>query len=122
MKILYISIAFPKENQGSNLYTDLAEEIAKKHEIMVVATEEKKNQKETQLVNERGLKVLRTTIGNIYNVGFIEKGISYITMQWKIKKAVTKFLNNEKFDLIVFTSPPVTIGNLIKYLMKKFKT
>ena len=39
MKILYISIAFPKEKEGNNLYTDLAEEIAKYHKITVVAAE-----------------------------------------------------------------------------------
>lgn len=59
MKVLYISIAFPKETEGNNLYTDLAEEIAKKNEITVVVAEEKKKINQTSLEKERGFSVLR---------------------------------------------------------------
>lgn len=120
MKILYITPSFPKENEGDNIYTDLAEELNKKHSITVVVSEEKQKINETKGQEERGIQVLRVKIGNLYGVSFIEKGITFVTMQRKIKKAIKKYLNNEKFDLILFMAPPVTLGNVVKYAMKKY--
>ena len=37
MRILYISTIFPKENEGSTIYTDLAEELTLKGHQVVVA-------------------------------------------------------------------------------------
>ena len=71
MNILYISIAFPRENEGSNIYTDLAEEIAKKNNITVLATDG--TIKQTQINKERNFNVLRVKTGSIFNVGMIKK-------------------------------------------------
>lgn len=120
MNILYITPSFPKENEGDNIYTDLAEELNKNHSISVVVSEEKQKINETKMQEERGIQVLRVKIGNLYGVSFIEKGITFVTMQRKIKKAIKKFFNNEKFDLILFMAPPVTLGSAVKYAMKKY--
>lgn len=121
MKILYISIAFPKEKEGNNLYTDLAEEIAKYHKITVVAAEEKKNTLETKLQEERKIEVLRVKVGNMFNVSLVQKAISYITLPILIKKAIKKYLKEREYDIVIYTAPPVTIVPIIKYTKHKFK-
>lgn len=121
MNILYISISFPKENEGNNLYTDLAEEISKKHKITVVATEEKKNSLETRLQEERGMEVLRVKVGNMFNVSLKEKAISYITLPIIVNKAIKKYLKESKYDMVLYTAPPVTIEKIIKYAKHRFK-
>lgn len=120
MNILYISISFPKENEGNNLYTDLAEELTKKHKLTVVVAEQSNNIEKTKLTKERGFEVLRVRTGNMFNVNLIEKAISYITMQRKLKKAINKYLSKEKYDVILFMAPPVTIGSVVKYAIKKY--
>lgn len=120
MNILYISISFPKENKGNNLYTDLAEELAEKHKLTVVVAEQKVNTDKTYLNKERNFEVLRVKTGNMFNVNLIEKAISYITMQRKLKKAIKKYLSKERYDVILFMAPPVTIGSVVKYAMKKY--
>lgn len=120
MNILYISISFPRENEGNNIYTDLAEELTKKHKLTVVVAEQSNNIGKTKLTKERGFEVLRVRTGNMFNVNLIEKAISYITMQRKLKKAIKKYLSKEKYDVILFMAPPVTIGSVVKYAMKKY--
>lgn len=120
MNILYITPSFPKENEGDNIYTDLAKELNKKHNITVVVSEEKQKIDETKMQDERGIKVLRVKTGNLYGVSFIEKGITFITMQGQIKKAIKKYLSDEKLDLVLFMAPPVTFGSVVKYAMKKY--
>ena len=121
MKILYICSDFPKPSKGSNLYTDLAEELAiKGHELKVVVSEEKKHIVQDEISEERGISVLRVKTGNIYEVGFIEKTLTFITISQKLKNGIKKYFSNEKFDLILFQSPPVTFHQVVKWAMKKY--
>ena len=85
MKILYISTVFPRPEQSSTIYTDLAEELKNSgHEIIVVASDGNSDFERTKLTEERGLKVLRVKIGRIYDVGLIHKGISIVTLKFYI--------------------------------------
>jgi len=120
MNILYITPVFPRENEGDNIYTDLALKLAESHNVTIVVSEEKRKIKDTMIANERGIKVLRVKTGNLYNVSFIEKGITFVTMQSKMKRAINKYLKDEKFDLILFMAPPVTLGSVVKYAMRKY--
>lgn len=120
MNILFVTPSFPFEQEGSNLYTDLAEEINKKYNIKVVVSTEKRKINKTQIVTERGIECLRVKTGNLYNVNLIEKAISFITLQNKLKKAIDCHFSKEHFDLILFMAPPITLGSVVKYAMKKF--
>ena len=69
MNILYIPATFPNPTEGSNLYTDLAEQLKENgHKVIVLVAEEKKTNSETKFYDERGIKVLRVKSGNLYNV------------------------------------------------------
>lgn len=122
MKILYITTVFPESESNSTIYTDLAEELAKQYKVTVVTNIERKKKKNTYISEERGCTVLRIKTGNQYNVGFIEKGITLMTMSFLFKKGIKKYLSDEKFDLILYESPPVTVSNIIKFAKKKYNT
>lgn len=121
MRILYFSISFPQPNKGSTIYTDLAEELVRAgHNITVVTPEEKKNKVNTKLYSERGFEVLRIKTGNIYDVGYIEKGISTLTLPLHIKRGIKKYLTNKEFDLVLYESPPVTNYNIVKWVKSRY--
>ena len=120
MKILYISTAFPMEGT-STIYTDLAEALVSHgHEVTVVTKEERRNQTATSMNTERGCRVLRIRTGNMYDVGFIEKGASIITMAWLMTGAMRRNLKGLKVDLILFEAPPVTMERVAAYAKKRF--
>lgn len=121
MNILYISTVFPRPEDSSTIYTDLAEKLANHgHEIFIVVAEGKNNIDQTVISQERGLTVLRVRVGNLYNVGLIEKGLAAVSMSFILKRAIRKYLKELKFDFVLFESPPVTAGNLIKWTMNYF--
>lgn len=120
IKILFITSDYSKPNKGENIYTDLAKALNNKHDIKVVATEEKKNTNKTYLNKENGIDVLRVKIGNLYEVGLIEKGFTILTIGYHLKKGIKKFFSKEKFDLILFQSPPLTMASAVKWAMKKY--
>lgn len=121
MKILYISMVFPKSEENSTIYTDLAESLAKRgHLVTVIAAEERKNYHKSGFSKERGCEVLRVKVGNMYNVNFVEKGISIITMPYFIREAIKGKLQHKKFDLILFEAPPATLAKVIMFAKRKF--
>lgn len=120
--ILMISSEYPNISKSSNIYTDLAEALKLEgYNITVAITEESKNINNTQIFNENEIDVLRVKVGNIYNVSFIEKGITFLKSGFLLRRAIGRYLKWRKFDLILFMSQPVTIANTVKWAMKKFK-
>lgn len=121
MNILYISTVFPRIEDSSTIYTDLAEALASKgHKVMVLAAEEKKKYRDNGISDERGCKVLRAKIGNMYDVGIIEKGFSVVTLSYYMKYAIKKHLLQEKFEMILYEAPPLTLAGVVSYAKKKF--
>lgn len=122
MNILYISTVFPKPEDSSTIYTDLAEELTKEsHKVTVVVSEEKKKASHTKLSQERGMEVLRVATGNLYDVNIIEKGFTILMMQYQFKIAIKEHLKQKEFDLVLFESPPVTTASVVKWAMDYFE-
>lgn len=122
MRILFISSNFPKDAYSSNIYTDLAEELVESgHSVDVVVSEEKKNTDKTYLNKERnGLDILRVKTGNIYNVNFIEKTLTFVTISNDLIKGIKEKFNDRNYDLVLTSSPPVTFNKVIKWAMRKY--
>ncbi|MFP3668923.1 glycosyltransferase family 4 protein [Priestia sp. SIMBA_032] len=121
MKVLYIATSFPEPEKGATIYTDLAEALNEAgHDITVAVSEQAKNKQHTEMKKERGFDVLRTVTGNYYDVGFIEKGITTLKIPLLMKKSIKKYLGKQKFDFILFESPPVTNANLVAWAKKYF--
>ena len=118
MRVLFITSDYPANS--SNIYTDLAKEINKNHSIKVVVATEKKNIIKTELLEESGISVLRIKTGNLYEIGLVEKAITFLTISNDLIKGIKQYFANEKFDLILFQAPPVTFNKVIKWAMKKY--
>lgn len=121
MRILFICSDYCKPEKGSNIYTDLADALNNNnHIVKVVVAEERKKIKKTTLSEENGIPVLRVKTGNLYEIGFVEKALTFLTISHDLKKGIKKYFNNEKFDLILFQSPPLTMHKVVKWAMKKY--
>ena len=121
MNILYIASIFPTPQEGENLYTNLASELVESgHKVTVIVSEEKRKIDDTKVFRERNYNVIRVRTGNLYEIGSVEKAISFVTLQSKMKNAINKYLSDEKFDMIVFMSPPVTMYSVVNFAMKKY--
>lgn len=122
MRVLYIATSFPEPFKGATIYTDLAETLHEAgHQITVVVSEQIKNSNQTQIKKERGFDVLRVVIGNYYDVGLLEKGITTLKIPSLMKKGISQHFSNCNFDFILYESPPITNGSLVKWAKKKFK-
>ncbi len=122
MNILYITTVFPEHKDTSTIYTDLAEELGKIHNVTVVTNIERNKKQKTYISEERNCLVLRVKTGNQYNVNIIEKGLTLITIDFLLIRAIKKYFKGSNFDLILYESPPVTLSNVVKYAKRKYKS
>lgn len=117
MNILFLTLGFI-ESRG--IYTDLMQEMrAKENEVYVVTPIEKKYNQDTSLMKINGLNVLKVKTGNIQKVNKIEKGIATLMLEKQFIKAIDKFLSSVKFDLIVYSTPPITFSNVVNRIKKR---
>lgn len=121
MKILYLTISYPGEG-NRNLYTDLVEELKKAgHDVTVVMAEESNKIDKSKLRFENNIEVLRVRVGNQFGVGLVEKGITTLKVKPLLKKAIDSYLAEREYDLILYSTPPVTLADLVVYCKNKYK-
>src|SRR5699024_4505044 len=75
--------------------------------------------KYTKLLKENGVQILNVEIGNITKTNTISKGFSTINIGRQLKKNISKYFKDIKFDLILYSTPPITFVSVIEYLKKR---
>lgn len=119
MKIIYLGIGYPTKGD-QNIYTDLMQEFLKNdHSVTVLCCDEAVEEIGASRGEEDGIDVIRVRTGNVYGkVSLIRKGISTLTVDRHFLKAARKYIATEKFDLILCSTPPITLIATLKYLKK----
>ncbi|CEN84562.1 group 1 glycosyl transferase family [[Clostridium] sordellii] len=117
MNILFLTLVF---SEFRGIYTDLMQEMKSRgHEVYVVTPVERKYNQDTSLMKINGLNVLKVKTGNIQKVNKLEKGISTLMLEKQFIKAIDKYLSSIKFDLIVYSTPPITFSNAVNHIKKR---
>ena len=120
MNVLFITIGRMESIEIHALYPDLLRQFRDNgHNIYVVSSNEKRTGLETAVVEERGAKLLHVKIGNMTKCGIIEKGISTLLIESQFKAAVHKYFSDVRFDLVIYSTPPITFSGVVKYIKKR---
>ena len=120
MNVLFLTISRLHNIQQSGIYTDLLRKFHEKgHTVYAVSANEKRNGQETEFVEESGIHLLRIKTGNITKCGLIEKGISTLKIEGQFIRAIKKYMPNVKFDLVMYSTPPITFAKVVKFIKKR---
>lgn len=122
MNVLFLTMNVFTDIEMHNIYSDLMKEFVKHgHRPYIVTPREKKFGEKTELVEYSDYSILKIQIGNTSNVSFVEKGISTVLLQNQFMYGIKKYLKEIHFDLILYSTPPITFGRVIGTLKKKHK-
>ncbi|MBT3751206.1 MAG: glycosyltransferase family 4 protein [Bacteroidetes bacterium] len=122
MNILFLTVADINDINERMIYTDLLREfIARGHQVTIISPTERRNQTFTHLIEKNNSKILKVRTGNIQKTNMIERGLTTLVIQHQFLFAVKSFLNDESFDLLLYSTPPVTFNHVLKYLKKRNK-
>lgn len=116
MNILFMSLGVFNNLEEGSVHVDLVKELAKEHEVWLVCKHE--GQK-TELTMEHGIHVLRVHTGTLKRVGLIQKGINTILVEPQFRRGIGKYLKGVPFDLVLYTTPPITFASAVKYVKQR---
>lgn len=120
MNVLFLTLLSFNSLQDRNIYTDLLREFVKHdHQVCVIAPMERRERKETHVIKEKNAMILRLKTGNTQKSNIIEKGISTVMIGAQFKVAIRKYFKDVKFDLILYSTPPITLVSAIEYVKKR---
>ena len=120
MKILFMTLFKFDSYEERNIYTDLLREFGRHgHEIYAISPIERRENRKTCVIKEDIGMILRLKIGNIQKTNIIEKGISMICLEPKFIKGIKKYFSRIKFDLIMYSTPPITLQKAVVFVKKR---
>ena len=120
MNILFLTLSsnvIPKDDDG--IYSSVLYELSKNNKLYIVSPSEKRNGKDTHIIQGENYSVLKVQVGNITKCNKIEKGISTLLIQKQYKTGIENNFRNIKFDLILYSTPPITFYGVIKYFKNR---
>ncbi len=119
MNVLLLTLAYPENEEGRNIYTDLMQEFHSRGDnVYVVCQRERRCNKPTEFKEENGITILRVKTGNITKTNIIEKVISTLFIDRIFINAIKKNLMQIKFDLLLYSTPPITFESVVKYIKR----
>lgn len=120
MNVLFLTLLDFSTIHESGIYTDLMREFVKdNHNVYIISPTEKRKQQPTSLIDNGNYKILKLQIGNTQKTNLIEKGISTLTLESKFLKGIKKYFSDVKFDLVVYSTPPITLQKAVEYVKKR---
>ena len=120
MNILFLTTGKYTGIESHALYPDLLREFRRHgHTVYSVSSYEKRTGKQTELIEENGAYSLHVKIGNITKCGMVEKGISTLLIEGQYLRAIKKYLSDVKFDLVMYSTPPITLVKVIEFIKKR---
>lgn len=118
--MLFLTVTRFVDVNARGIYTDLMRKFRDEgHEVYVVSPRERQFGVETNMEVQNGIHVLGVKTLNIQKTNVIEKGLGTILLESQFKRAIKKYLNGVGFDVILYSTPPITFTNVVRYLKRK---
>lgn len=117
MNILFLTMTSGFSNiEARGIYTDLMRKFRDEgHEVYIIYPNERKTGKPTVIEINGQIHCLGVRTLNVTKTNVVEKGIGQLLLEGQFKKALKKYFGNVKFDIILYSTPPITFNNVIKY-------
>lgn len=120
MNILFLTMSSGIEKfQARGIYTDLMRKFRDEgHEVYIVFPRERKHGLPTEVRMQEGVHLLGVKTLNVTKSSVIEKGIGQVSIEFLYKRAIKKYLKGVNFELILYSTPPITFPKVIEYAKK----
>ncbi len=119
MKLIFLTMSNLTEVNSHGIYSDLMRKFRDEgHDVYIVSPRERRTGESTRLYEANGVHILGVRTLNLQKTNVIEKGIGQVLVETQFKQAIKRHLGEIKFDLILYSTPPITFPKVIQYLKK----
>lgn len=120
MNLIFLTLVRISDIEERGIYHDLMRKFRDKgHNVYIVTPCERRLGLKTGLIENNGVHVLNVKTLNVQKTNIVEKGIGTLLLENQYKAAIKKYLSDIKFDLITYSTPPITFTNVVKFLKRR---
>lgn len=120
MNVIFLTVSRMNDIRSRGIYTDLMRKFRDEgHHVYIVAPVERRYKQPTSLKEEDGISILQVKTLNIQKTNVIEKGLGILLLEEQFKRTINKFFKDISFDLILYSTPPITLNKVITFLKRK---
>lgn len=121
MNVLFMTIGKMDDIEEHTIYCDLLRYFRDAgHSVYTISPYEKRTGLQTAYEEKNGIHMLHVRTGNVTGmVSLIEKGLAQLLIEPIFIKAIKKYYSNVKFDLVMYSTPPITFCNAIEYVKRR---
>lgn len=121
MHILFLTMSSGMRSiEASGIYTDLMRKFRDEgHVVYIMYPNERRSGMPTELKFVDGIYLLGVRTLNVTKTSIVEKGIGQLMMEALFSRALDKYFPDVKFDLVLYSTPPITFNHVIKAAKKK---
>ena len=120
MNVLFLTMVKINTLDERGIYTDLLRKFRSEgHNVYVVTPFERRENKKTAVKQENGAKILGVRTFNMQKTNVVEKGLGTLSIEYQYLRAVKRYFSDIKFDLVLYSTPPITFYKVINFIKKR---
>lgn len=117
MNLIFLTLVEINSIEDRGIYHDLLRKFRDEgHDVTIVTPQERRKGVSTNFYKKEGVFILQVKTLNIQKTNSIEKGIGTLAIEYQYLWAIKKHLATKKFDLILYSTPPITLVKVIQFL------
>ena len=122
MNILFLTILRINSISERGVYPDLVRKFCSEgHKVYIVTPSERRYKQKASYIQEGNATILQVNTLNFQKAGILEKWLATMLVNRQFSKRIKRNLSQRKFDLIIYSTPPITFTRLITRLKKKHR-
>ena len=121
MNVLFLTMSTGLQHlETSGIYTDLMRKFRSEgHDIYILYPRERRLGLPTEVVHQGQVHLLGVKTLNVTQTSLIEKGLGQVLLELQFQAALKKHFGQVKFDLILYSTPPITFTKVIRYAKQR---
>lgn len=119
MNILFLTMTPISSINENTLYANLISKFLEHNHYIDLVTPIKNSNRITYIEEKSTYRIIHIKIGSQDTHNLIKKGISTINIEPQYKATVKKYCSDKKYDLVLYSTPPITLCSTISYIKKR---
>lgn len=120
MNILFLTLVKIQSLDERGIYSDLLRKFRNEgHKVFVISPVERRDKRKTFLKKEHGANLLNVWTFNLQKTNVLEKGVATLAIEYQYLNALKKYFGNVKFDLVLYSTPPITFSKIISFVKRR---
>ncbi|KJJ38840.1 glycosyl transferase [Aequorivita vladivostokensis] len=120
MNVLFLTMVNITTLKKRGIYQDLLNHfIEQGHNVYIVAPVERRHKTKTSFTQEGKANILNVQSLNLTKTNVLEKGLGQILIEGQFLSAIKKYIKNVDFDLVLYSTPPITFSKVIDFIKKR---